>query len=368
MPSSQRQIIPFTIIRMDSLGQGVSKEADKITFIPKTMVGDSGEAEVLAERKGVVFARAIRFNNKSHERISTTCPHFDECPSCHFLHMDYQKEISIKTDTFNHLFRKFEMPQLEVIQAGQRDGYRNRIQLHYDLMSNTLGMLDAKQNKIIPIPECLIGLPVIQQEIKRLYQEENWRKEAHGQPQKGHLEIYWNQLDLKITWNKPYADGGFTQVFAEMNAKLKAILAEWVSSKKPTQLLDLFAGNGNLSEGLNYSQRLCVDIYSEQKGADFISQNLYDEKAKKRIFKELKTRNFSPQVLLVDPPRSGIKDLSAWTEEIKPRFLVYVSCDPHTLARDLSQLENYSIVKSFLIDFFPSTFHFESMVFLERKS
>ncbi len=367
MPSSPRQIIPFTIIRMDSLGQGVSKEADKITFIPKTMVGDSGEAEVLAERKGVVFARAIRFNNRSAERINSSCPHFDDCPSCHFLHIDYQKEISIKTDTFNHLFRKFEMPQLEVIQAPQRDSYRNRIQLHYDLKRKIIGMLDAKQDKIIPIPECLIGLPVIKQEIKRLYTDDAWIDEAQGQPWTGHLEIYWNQQELKLTWNRPYAEGGFTQVFAEMNERLKAILAQWVASKKPTHLLDLFAGNGNLSQGLSYSQRLCVDIYPEAKGAEFISQNLYDEKAKKRIFQELKKRNFSPQVLLVDPPRSGIKDLSAWVEEIRPNFLVYVSCDPHTLARDLSLLENYSLVKSFLIDFFPSTFHFESMVFLERR-
>jgi 23S rRNA (uracil1939-C5)-methyltransferase len=368
MSSSQRQIIPFTIIRMDSLGQGVSKEADKITFIPKTMVGDSGEAEILAERKGVVFARAIRFNKKSPERISSTCPHFDDCPSCHFLHMDYKKEISIKTDTFNHLFRKFQMPDLEIIQAGQRDSYRNRIQLHYDLKSRILGMLDAKQDRLVPIPECLIGLPVIKQEIKRLYLEETWIKEAKGQPIKGHLEIYWNNQELKLTWNRPYAEGGFTQVFAEMNVKLKAILASWIESKKPTHLLDLFAGNGNLSEGLKYFQRLCVDIYSQSMGHEFISQDLYDEKAKKRIFKELKTRNFSPQVLLVDPPRSGIKDLSAWVEEIKPHSLAYVSCDPHTLARDLSQLENYTIVRSFLIDFFPSTFHFESMVFLERQS
>lgn len=365
---SSSRIVPFRITSMDSLGQGVSKESDKITFIPKTMIGDQGMAEILAERKGVVFARAIEFSQRSSHRVESFCPHFSHCPSCHFLHIPYEDEISIKKDTFERLFRKFSLPSLEIISASRRDSYRNRIQLHYDLAQKKLGMLDAKNNLIIPVPECSIGLPVIQAEIKRLYLNENWLLEAPRSPNKGHVEIYWRDNTVKTSWNKAYAEGGFTQVFQEMNDELKQILQAWVEAIKPTNLLDLFAGNGNLSHDLSYSQRLCVDMYPQAREKEFLSQDLYHRSALSRVKKELQKRQMKPDLLLLDPPRSGIKDLEVWLQEIQPQYLAYISCDPHTLARDLSPIKDYSVIKAFIVDFFPSTFHFESMLFLKRNS
>lgn len=366
MPSSR--LVPFKITSMDALGQGVSKETDKITFIPKTMIGDEGMAEILAERKGVAFGKAIEFNVKSSQRIESFCPHFNECPSCHFLHINYKDEISIKKDTFERLFRKFSIPSLEILEASRRNGYRNRIQLHYDLAQKKLGMLDAKNSLIVPVSECSIGLPVIQDEISRLYHEERWLKEAPQSPKKGHVEIYWRNNEVKTSWNKPYAEGGFTQVFQEMNDQLRQNLQKWVEELKPTDLLDLFAGNGNLSQGMPYSQRLCVDMYSQPPGDEFLSQDLYHKSALIHVKKELTKRHMKPQLMLVDPPRSGIKDLNLWLNEIQPQYLAYISCDPHTLARDLSSLKDYSVLRAFLVDFFPSTFHFETMLFLKRNS
>jgi 23S rRNA (uracil1939-C5)-methyltransferase len=365
---SSSRIVPFKIKSIDSLGQGVSKETDKITFIPKTMIGDEGMAEILAERKGVAFGKAIEFSQRSSQRTESFCPHFNDCPSCHFLHIHYEDEISIKKDTFERLFRKSSIPSLEILRASRRSSYRNRIQLHYDLAQKKLGMLDAKTSLIMPVPECSIGLPVIQEEMKRLYQNEKWLLEAPKSPNKGHVEIYWRNNEVKTSWNRPYAEGGFTQVFQEMNEELRQILQTWVTKIKPTDLLDLFAGNGNLSQGTPYSQRLCVDVYPHFLGEEFLSQDLYHKSALVRVKKELKRRQMKPQLMLIDPPRSGIKDLELWLQEIQPQYLAYISCDPHTLARDLSPIKDYSIERAFLIDFFPSTFHFETMLFLKRNS
>ena len=87
-----------------------------------------------------------------------------------------------------------------------------------------------------------------------------------------------------------------------------------------------------------------------------------------RIKKEIKNKNFSPDLLLIDPPRSGMKDLGVWLDEFSPKFVAYISCDAHTLARDIAKLPEYKLTQSFLIDFVPSTYHFETMVFLERKN
>jgi 23S rRNA (uracil1939-C5)-methyltransferase len=363
----QKRSIPFEITGIDSLGQGVSKLSDKVTFIPKTTVGDKGEADVMAEKKGVVFAKATSFSNFSDHRIKPECIHFDTCPSCHFQHVPYQKELEFKKENYAKLFRKLPLPEIEVISAPRRFHYRNRIQLHYSLKTKLIGMRDSQTFRITPIPKCIIGEPEVLKEIHRLYENDNWLKEAPRNPADGHVEIYWTENQLKVNWNKSYAEGGFTQVFAEMNQKLKSVLlSEW---KIPAEsnLLDLFGGNGNLSNGLNYSKRLCVDMYRKIPGEDFLHQDLYDENALKNVIKELNKRKLDIKHLLLDPPRSGLKNLKEWIDVLKPDSIAYVSCDPHTLARDLMALEGYDLKRAFLIDFFPSTFHFESFIILERK-
>lgn len=364
----QKRHTPFEITGMDSLGQGVSKLGEKVTFIAKTVIGDKGEAEIISEKKGVAFAKATSFSQQSSSRIRPECIHFDTCPSCHYLHVDYSTELAFKKDSFKALFRKLSMPDVRVIASEQRFHYRNRVQLHYSLKTKLLGMRDPSTRNIIPIPECLIAVPEVTSEIKRLYQNQNWLKEApRGRPE-GHVEIYATSDGLKVSWNRPYAEGGFTQVFAAMNQKLKNLLLEEWQGESLTGLLDIFGGNGNLSNDLQYSQRLCVDQYSKLPGEEFFSQNLYDQQALPSIKKELKRREITVSHLLLDPPRSGLKDLSAWLAAFQPKSVAYVSCDPHTLVRDLQQITDYRITKAFLIDFFPSTFHFESFVILERNN
>jgi len=363
----QKPTVPFEITGMDSLGQGVSKITEKVTFIPKTVIGDVGEAFIMSEKKGVAFGRLKELNVSSSSRIEPKCVHFGSCPSCHYLHMDYQDELKFKKQSFERLFRKLPLPEVEVIAAGQRFHYRNRIQLHYSLKSKLIGMKDPQTFEIIPIPNCLIAIPEVSNEIKRLYENQTWLNEAPSAPMEGHVEIYWDQNKLKVSWNRPYAEGGFTQVFEEMNLKLKEILKqEWIPNEK-FSLLDLFGGNGNLSNDLNYSERLCVDMYSSAKGPEFFDQNIYGLKALKNVSLELKKRNMAPKHLLLDPPRSGLKNILDWTNTLNPTSIAYVSCDPHTLVRDLETLKNYSIKKAFLIDFFPSTFHFESLIFLDKN-
>lgn len=365
---SDRRIVPFKISSMDSLGQGVSKESDKITFIAKSATGDEGEAEVIEEKKGVAFARIKKLTAPSHLRRPPECPHFDLCPSCHYLHVSYEQELQFKRETLEKLFHKIQVPTPEVVAAPTRIGYRNRVQLHYDLSQKKLGMFNAKTNEILPIPHCLIGLPSLGREIQRLYEGEQWLKEIPPGPKKGHVELYWRNGELKVSWNRPYAEGGFTQVYEEMNQKLKQTLASWSTFQAQPKLLDLFGGNGNLSNGLNYSKRLCVDKYSKIPDGDFFSQDLYSPLALRNVERELRKRDLRPQVLLLDPPRSGLKDLKVWVDLLAPKFVAYISCDPHTLVRDIASLNGMKITNSFLFDFFPSTFHFETMLFLERKS
>lgn len=362
-----KHTIPFEITGVDSLGQGVSKLSDKVTFIPKTAPGDKGEAVIMSEKKGVIFARLDLLSTKSELRTVEECMHYSSCHSCHFLHMSYENELKFKLESFQRLFRKMPLPKVEVIAAPERFKYRNRVQLHYSLKTKLLGMRDPQSFEIIPVPHCLIAVPEILQEMARLYQNNAWLKEAPPAPTEGHLEIYWKDNQNTLSWNRPYAEGGFTQVYELMNLKLKEVLLQKWQLADNREILDLFAGNGNLSTQLPYSQRLCVDIYQQNPGPEFMGQNLYDKSALKKLLSEIKKRKLSPKNILLDPPRSGMRDLAQWLAVLKPERVAYVSCDPHTLSRDVMALNDYTIINAFLIDFFPSTFHFESMIFLERK-
>lgn len=362
----QRRMLPFKIISMDSLGQGVSKETDKITFISKTLPGDMGEAQVLSERKGVCFAKLSTLSQASAIRVKPVCPHFEICPSCHYLHTPYEEELNFKKLNLQKLLQKLPHPEIQITPAVRRTHYRNRIQLHYHQGRKQLGMKDVKDHSIAPIPKCLIGRPAILDKLQALYDGDAWLSLASGQPLEGHVEIYELNDEVKVTWNQPYAQGGFTQVFEEMNQLLKDKLTAWSKSLPPFELLDLFAGNGNLSEKTNYSKRLCIDMYDKTPSAPFVSQDLYHQSALKNVSRKLQNSGISPTVVILDPPRSGLKNLEEWLEEFKPLHVAYVSCDPHTLVRDITPLKNYKIIKVELIDFFPSTFHYETVAFLER--
>jgi len=362
----QNRPISFKISSLDSLGQGVSKLQDRITFIPKTLPGEEGEAFILSEKKGVTFARLASLRESSPERIEPVCPHFSSCPSCHYLHTPYENELKSKTENFRKLFRNLPLPEVKVIGAPRRTGYRNRIQLHYDTKNLKLGMLDAGTSEIIPVPSCLIGEEPVLKKLKDLYRDNLWLSIAPKTPERGHVEIYLKDDEVKLNWNQQYASGGFTQVFQEMNDLLQKELSAWFE-EAPGTVLDLFAGNGNLSNNLPYSERLCVDIYTEQKSSDFFSLSLYDKTALSKVSSVLRKKSLRPESIILDPPRSGLMNLNEWLSELTPSRVAYVSCDPHTLVRDLQKVQGYHLTGAVLLDFFPSTFHFESLIFLGRN-
>lgn len=362
----EKTTTPFEISSIDSLGQGVSR-GEKILFIPKTLPGETGHARILAQKKGVSFGWPVERTRSAPNRIVPECPHFSECPSCHFLHTDYQSETQYKREAFAQIFRNLPLPAPTVIEAPRRLAYRNRIQLHYDTKIRKLGLFSLSLKKIVEVPRCKIALPQIEAELKALYEDQRWLQLVPKGSTRGHVELYFRDGRVHRTWNRPYADGGFTQVFEEMNARLKEEIQEIFTGGELGDLLDLFAGGGNLSEDLNFQRRLCVDFYKNLPGTGFVSQDLYDPRALGSIKRKLEEENLNIRTLILDPPRAGLKELDLWLKTLRPETVLYVSCDPQTLARDLRNLDGYAVTRSYLFDFFPSTFHFETMLLLKRQ-
>lgn len=363
------QKIDFTIDNMDVLGQGVHKDGRTITFIAKTLPGETGSARIHRRSKGVQFATLESIEQPADHRIEPECKHFQQCPGCHYLHTDYDHELDYKKAALTKIMQSFIQSKyltpntIETIAAPQRLAYRNRMQLHY--RHKYIGLIDASSDQVVEIPNCKIIRPELQQQFNALYADKSWTDDYPGH---GHCELYLNNSEVSQTWNSDYADGGFTQVNEAMNTILKGLIKAEVHSAKQTAngLLDLFSGNGNLStdavtatDSTPTIPRVMVDVAPENH-RDYLQIDLFSDRALIQFKNKIKETQFD--TMLVDPPRKGFPALNQWIKQCKPKQLIYVSCNAATMARDLRTLEcKFKIDKVLLVDLFPSSYHFETV-------
>ncbi len=380
---------PFEIEHIDPLGQGVSKKS-KITFIEKTLPGEIGQATIYKEAKGVSFGfikNADDIELESKDRVDPECPHYWECPGCQYLHTTYENEILFKKQSLERHLLPLTNSLPESIEATlhfaiRRLQYRNRVQLHYNLPKKKLGLKNTKLNEIIEIPDCKILDSKTENELQSLYNGKKWlelikKSFPSSASKKGHIEIYNQDKDSpSIAVNKPYSHLGFSQVFEEMNLKLKKFLTEKAESllenSNKNIILDLFGGNGNLTRQLRTPVIVIdscqINDHSLSPYQTFHKKNLYQ----KNILQDLValTKNKKVEGMIIDPPRAGIKGLEKWAEYFKPNFLFFISCNPSVLKRDLAPIIKigYKLNEIHLFDLFPSTQHYETVVLLTKPN
>lgn len=355
----------FLIDHIDPLGQGVYKQADQIYFIPKTLPGESGEFEVIRSAKGVNFAKITKLDQASSLRITPECPFYDDCNGCHYLHTNYENEKALKLNAFKKMLAPLgkDLPEISIIQNGERFHYRNRIQLHYHLGKKLLGFKAGKSKYIFPVTNCLIASKNIQTELQKITTNNEWTKLVPKKSKTvGHLELYDNGAEVQYFWNQNYAAGGFTQVNSQVNQIVQHEIAE-IFSDQNLSILDLFGGNGNLVKQISCKKKLSVDIYhSKNNGPENYHLDLYDNTALEKFSNTISDKF---DTLFADPPRSGFKQLEDWVNHYQPKQILYVSCHPATMVRDIIPLlAHYQISKIYLIEFFPGTFHFEAAIVL----
>lgn len=367
-PATQPRNIDFKIEHIDPLGQGVSKQGNTISFVAGTLPGESGVATVYKQAKGVQFARLKDLQETAGNRVEPDCPHFDQCPGCQFLHTDYASELGYKKATLERYLGPLGVAgeSIEVIAAPRRLGYRNRVQLHY--RHKYIGMLDSVSNEILEVPHCKIMRQELQEAFTQLYRGD-WIPEHPGH---GHCELYFKSGGVSLSWDENYAQGGFSQVYEEMNQLLQSRVQIQLEELEVKRLLDIFSGSGNLSNGFASSggERVMIDNYLDPAASpvpeNFYQMDLYAEPTLPNFIRRIGGTYFD--TLLIDPPRRGFPGLDSWVKKIKPRHLLYVSCNPASLARDLRELSMRFRFKSVqLLDMFPATAHFETLVVFQMR-
>lgn len=395
------------IEKMDDFGRGIAYINDKVVFVPKTIVDDIVDIKIMSEKKKYSIAKVNEIINPSKLRIPFKCPYFDICGGCSLQNVEYRIELEYKLQKINNLLKKnrINYQVKDIIKSAKRYNYRNKVSLKIE--DNIIGYYEKDTHNIVEINKCFLLNDAINDVIDDLPRlsiingSVIIRSNLKGELL---LIIYTDKLNkdgIKYLVNKHRISGivlndkcifgsdflvdkiddykfkisynSFFQVNPYICKELFKIVKDY--TKDANNLIDLYSGVGTLSivAKENASSVLGVEIIDNAainaktnamlNGVSNISFIASDTN---KIISYLEGKDF----VIVDPPRSGLT--SKVIEGIKKyqvKNILYVSCDPNTLMRDLNLLlTDYKIIEFKLLDMFPNTYHIESVCVLEHKN
>jgi 23S rRNA (uracil1939-C5)-methyltransferase len=406
--------IDLVITDIANGGDGIGRLTDgRAVFVPFTIPGETIRANVVEEKKGYVRGELIKVINPARNRIRPRCKHFGTCGGCHFQHFGYQDQLGIKTKIIEDVLLRVGglsgVNVLPIIPSHKEWNYRNNIQYHLHACGK-LGYQRHLSNEVIPIDECFLPSQILgelrtqidldfQTGIKRVSFREGIDEEVLILLEGENSDLPEMEINLPVSvvhisdaGNIVLAGSDFLMMqvkdkqfkvsaesFFQVNTSMSEKMVDHVISLLPKEklncLVDLYCGAGLFSAftaemtnkliGIEFSHSACMD-YAENLD-EYNHIELYEGSAD-IILPRLE---ISPDVVIVDPPRAGIgRNTIDALIKLKPNRIIYVSCDPATLARDASRLEKggYSLVQLTPFDLFPQTFHIESISVFDIQS
>lgn len=409
-------------------GKGIGRIDGKVVFVPYTAPGDRVNIEITSEKKGFLEGRLLGVVLPSPLRQSPSCPLFGRCGGCHWEHISYQAQIDWKQRIFCETIERiggiFDLPLEPPIPATTPLRYRAKAQFHVE--EEIWGFFEAGSHRVVEVEECHLLDPILNKTFisTRDYIRSNVRdlpihtveigksdvdgkavalihlRERRDFKPEGLLGAVsqLKGIEVRITPpgkrnGKPVSSAGdrsliyrsgslilkahvstFSQVNISQNLHLIDTVLEYADMDIKDYILDLYCGAGNLTlplagrcskvTGVDKDPSAIKDAISNKEAnsinnADFICQDA--SKSLKVLGK------IHPDIVILDPPREGGFEAIKGIADLKPKKIVYVSCNPSTLARDLSALtkNGYMVKRARLIDMFPQTYHIEGVVKLQ---
>lgn len=409
-------------------GEFLARVEGKAMFVPLVMPGEEVRVRAVTERSGFVKAEAEEVVAPSPNRIAPGCRHFGACGGCDYQQADYATQLQWKMEILRETMQRAgvqEPDQIDVL-AGQPWRYRNRIRVALDAAGD-VGYRGRRSHGIVPVSECPITAPLLVKAA--LAGGEFFRAMPHARrpaeiaffcdgeerallatvfvdrPAKAGVEDFANALKQGLpelagvkflseglsgrqprtvaNWGAnsiSYRAAGFDYrvdhgAFFQVNRWLVDGLAERVTADQHGRLAwDLFAGVGLFARKLTGSFERVIAVESSPASIGALRHNLAGTggeavHADTLGFLRRDAKRARPDMVVVDPPRAGLgKEMAALLADVAVAKLVYVSCDPATLARDLRALieRGYRMDSMTLADLFPQTFHLETVVRLSR--
>lgn len=392
----------INIERLDDFGNGIGYSNEKIIFVDGCLPGEIVNCEIIEEHKNYNVAKLINIEKKSKKRIVPKCTYHNICGGCNLQCLKYEDTINYKYNKINQLFKRNELydKEIKVIKNRNEYNYRNKIELK--IKDNKIGFYQNKTHDLVEIDKCLITRECINNVIKYLNIKNgnvtircNYNDEllliVDTNEKFIYEDIIKNNKVIGIVLNGKtiYGENYFVEMINDLYFKVSYNsffqINEYICSKlfeiiknnidDGAIVLDLFCGVGTLSivESLKAKKVYGIEIV-ENAILDAIKNSKINKRDNLYFMCGDATKLISKikdkvDIVVVDPPRSGLtKKIVDTILNNKIKKMIYVSCNPQTLIRDLKLLnDNYEIKEVITLDMFSYTYHVETVCILQRK-
>ncbi len=430
VPAGKKQRL--SIERLSNDGRGIAFVEGRTWFVAGALAGEDVEARVLNAHGKVVQARVERVFQISTLRRPAPCPHAGNCGGCSVQHLAHEDQLALKQRMLAEQLSRvanLEPQQWAAPLVGPEFGYRRRarIAVRWDAKAKKLavGFRAAASQDIVAIDDCMVLVQPLQPIMRQLPA----MLRRFSKPQVlGHVELFsGTALAVLVRHTAPLADGDrqlleafctehsaqlwlhgddgpqpatagqalgfalepwglelayrpgdFVQVNAAVNSAMIAQALEWLAPKADERVLDLFCGLGNFALPLAQLAREVVAVEGvatmvERAAANAASNNLHNTHFfHADLSQPLVASGWAAQgfcAVLLDPPRDGAFEVVRKISALGAKRLVYVSCNPATLARDALELtrQGYQLKRAGILDMFPQTAHVEAMALFEAS-
>lgn len=380
--------ISLVIEKLVPGGDGLARHEGRVVFVPGVLPGETVSVEIVEAKKDFARARLVSVEGASPDRVAPPCALAGRCGGCDWLHIDPAAQARLKVELVRDSLRRlagFDLPDLR-IETGAPLGYRNRIQAHVNRAGRT-GFLGRGAHTFVRVEACPVSHPALAPVFTgRVSDAAPERFLAYGHTaadgtlnlaradEDPNAEITVRVLDRDIL----FPLRGFFQSNLEMTQKLIPYVMEGLTGGPQTVAFDLYSGVGLFGAFLKDRFERVVCIEFNKHALAYARRNvgesgLFFSEALEKVVttpggNPLDT--VSPRAAVIDPPREGLdKAVRAWLIKRPVPQLVYVSCNPVTLARDLKELlaGPYELEDMRVFDFYPQTSHIEAVAKLRMK-
>lgn len=368
-------------------GHGVCRISGQVCFVPYALPGDTVRVQVEKKTKGVLWASVEEVLDPSAHRTPVSCPVFGKCGGCSWLHFSYPGQAEAKQRIIQDCLKRIggiDIPVQWVEEETLRLGYRTRATFHRD--GPHWGFFENGTRSIVEIGECPLCHPKLNEALARL----------RAVPHRGSVELQVNpEGDEVLAWcpkpaprlakvfplsnhlrharrasflfdGVPIVNGAFAQSSLPLNRTLVRTVHQMIGEAE--NVLDLYCGTGNLSLGLPDSVSVFGLDHNRAaiEAAASVGRGDYQKGGESQFCEALAQHKWD--VVLLDPPRTGARAITEALQGCRARKIVYISCEPATLARDASILAKggWTVAQAAAVDMFPHTAHIETVCRFER--
>ncbi len=376
MPLNVADQISLKIQDLAFGGEGVGRIDDFVVFVPFVVVGETVLAEVTEVKKKFARARLVRVVEASPERVEPACRYFTRCGGCQYQHLAYPAQLRMKQKQIADLFERVGKVRPEVVASvlpcPAPYGYRNRIMIRSQWNGPAkkleIGFIRGDNNFVEDIEECQIAEPALNEQIKEV---------RANPPPHGGLKVV-----LRVQpegWEVP-RDSFFQNNFFLL-PKLADTVREFLQASGARHLIDLYCGVGFFGieaagtvtsfTGVEYDQLAIAAARLNAAARNLTNGQFIAAKAETALPELLRVHPAEETAVLLDPPRKGCwPELLQLLRQARPAQVIYVSCHPATMARDLNILCGdgvFELARVQPLDMFPQTQHVECVADLRSK-